>query len=443
MIFMKKIGSIHSPVLPGFVFIWILALVLFRPVSARTPWGCGVSRGVELNIKLVTFGPGDDIPSYWGHSALIVEDTLLKQSRIYNYGLFSFDNGMLVQFLMGRLYFSGGAFNVNRYLRFYQKQNRDVRIVPLNLSAAQKKKLAAALAKSVLPQNRTYLYHHYWDNCSTRIRDYLDRALNGQIKKATSGPASMTLRRHTLRYIERDPLLELGLMFLMNKDIDQPIRQWDEMFLPDELEKYIKRVEVTDSLGKRHALAGKEEIYFKADRPATPLRPDGHAPWFLLTGLIMGGLILLSGWLMRTNPLGWGGTLFGALQALLGLFLGVPGTILFFMAAFTEHDVTYYNVNLFLAHPLFLLLVGWGAAFAYGKLNRFRKLYLFWLGQMGLTLLALVSKLLPGTVQDNRIVLSLLLPIIIMSAGIVFILYKKKVLKDYLPSEKKSSPKTN
>jgi hypothetical protein len=440
---MKKSISIRPFIRSILLLIGIQLLLLPGRASAWTPWGSGQSKGTDLQIKLVTFGPGDDIPSYWGHSALIVEDTLLKQSRIYNYGLFSFGNGMLVHFLMGRLYFSGGDFNVNSYLRFYKKQNRDVRILPLNLSARQKKELAAALAKSVLPKYRTYLYHHYRDNCSTRIRDYLDRALKGQIKQATSAPGSMTLRQHTLRYIERDPLLELGLMFLMNKDIDRPIRQWDEMFLPDELEKYIKKTVITDSLGNRYALAGKEEIYFKAERTPTPARPAGHALWFLLSGLAIGGFIVFSGFIMRNNPLGWGGTLFGALQALLGILLGIPGIILFVLATFTEHDVTYYNINLFFAHPLFLFLIGWGAALAYGKLDRFRKLYLFWLIQLGLTLIGLAVKLLPGTGQDNKIVLSLLLPIIVSAAGISIYLNKKDIFKDYLSKIKKSAPDKN
>ncbi len=423
---MKSFSS-GRPKIRSLVFLIALQLlVLSVPAKARTPWGSGQSRGADLQIKLVTFSPGDDIPSYWGHSALIVEDTLLKQSRIYNYGLFSFDNGMLVHFLMGRLYFSGGAFRVNSYLRFYQKQNRDVRILPLNLSSRQKKELAVALAKSVLPENRTYLYHHYWDNCSTRIRDYLDRVLNGRFKQAMSAPASMTLREHTLRYIERDPLLELGLMFLMNSDIDRPIRQWDEMFLPDELEKNIKNMVVTDSLGHRHALAGTEEIYFRAKRTLTPARPTGHTLWFMLAGLLIGGVIVLAGFLMRNNPMGRAGTLFGSLQALLGMLLGIPGTILFFMAVFTEHDVTYYNVNLFFAHPLFLLLIGWGAAVAYGKLDRLRKLYGFWLFQLGFMLLGLATKLLPGVVQDNSIVLSLLLPICFGSVCILLYLKKKR-----------------
>ena len=49
------------------------------------------SRGDSLVIKIATIGPGDDLTSWWGHTAVIVEDKTFNVSRFYNYGLFSFD----------------------------------------------------------------------------------------------------------------------------------------------------------------------------------------------------------------------------------------------------------------------------------------------------------------------------------------------------------------
>ena len=68
-------------------------------------------RGEDLEIKLVTIGPGDDVPSWWGHTALIVEDRRFKSSVFYNYGLFSFEEkNFFVNFAMGRLIFWVGAW---------------------------------------------------------------------------------------------------------------------------------------------------------------------------------------------------------------------------------------------------------------------------------------------------------------------------------------------
>ncbi|HEM49576.1 MAG TPA: DUF4105 domain-containing protein, partial [Caldithrix sp.] len=56
---------------------------------AEEPWATGQSKADDLRIKLVTFGPGEDIPSWWGHGGIIVEDVGKRRARIYNFGLYS------------------------------------------------------------------------------------------------------------------------------------------------------------------------------------------------------------------------------------------------------------------------------------------------------------------------------------------------------------------
>ncbi len=418
---------------PVFLFRIPVLLIIIPIVlsAASVPWGDGRSRGEDLKIKLVTFGPGDDIPSYWGHVGIIVEDVRLQRAKIYNYGLFSFGDGMLVNFLMGRLVFSGGAFSVPSYLNFYRKQNREIRIATLDLSANKKTELAAKLARSVLPENREYLYHHYDDNCATRIRDYIDSAVDGQFHTVYEKPGRMTLRDHTRRYTARDPWLEMGLDFLMNDEIDRPIRVWDEMFLPDELEQAMLEFSYTDSSGTRQKLVSDYFVFYKAQREKTPQEVPVHWPWALLFGLLIAALGISLSLLMRKNPSGGAGTLFGAYQALLGLFFGLPGTILFLMSTFTEHTVTYWNENLFLAHPLYLILIYAGARFAYGRIKSIKEIKYFWTFQIGVTLFALLLKFLPAFNQHNGYVLALLLPLIFGSYLSVFLLSRKLSSKTF------------
>ena len=412
--------------------IWVV-LLLLMPLAlsaASLPWADGRSHGEDLRIKLVTFGPGDDIPSYWGHVGLVVEDVRLQRARIYNYGLFSFSPGMPANFLMGRLIFSGGAFPVPSYLNFYRKQNREIRIATLDLPAHKKVELASKLAESVLPANKNYLYHHYDDNCATRIRDYIDAALDGQFRSAFNKAGRMTLRAHTRRYTAKEPWLEMGLDFLMNDEIDRPIAVWDEMFLPDELERNVRKFLYSDSAGVEHKLVSDYFVFYKAQREKTPQQVPLHWPWALLIGLLIAAAGIILEAVVRKNPTGGGGTLFGAYQALLGLFFGLPGTILFLMSTFTEHTVTYWNENLFFAHPLYLILVYAGARLAYGSIKALKLIRQFWIFQAVLTLFALLLKFLPAFNQDNGYVLSLLLPII-FGAGLGALISRYSVIGNH------------
>ena len=100
-----------------------------RPSRPRLPpWGTGESQGEDLAISLVTFSPGDDVASWWGHGSLVVEDRRLEQSRLYNYGMFSFDERMLRALRDGTARVLGGRREPRGDLTASTaRYNRDVR----------------------------------------------------------------------------------------------------------------------------------------------------------------------------------------------------------------------------------------------------------------------------------------------------------------------------
>src|SRR3954454_20822375 len=90
-------------------------LLLLSLNAMPAPWAPGgVSQPEDLVISVVTFGPGDDLPSWWGHTALVVEDLRLGQGRLYNYGMFGFSTGFVHKFVQGRLEFWVGEDSINR-----------------------------------------------------------------------------------------------------------------------------------------------------------------------------------------------------------------------------------------------------------------------------------------------------------------------------------------
>ena len=208
-------------------------MVLAAVLAQSVPWGTGESRGEDLTVTLATFGPGLDLPSWWGHSAMVVADHRLRQARLYNYGMFDFSTGFVHKFVQGRLEFwVADTEYVGGTYAEYKRLDRDVRLQVLNLTPEQAVVLAKSLADNVLPANRDYLYHHYNDNCSTRPRDLIDKALGGQLLKATQAPARMSLRDHMRRYTRVSPVVSLALDYLQNDELDRPITQREEEFLP-------------------------------------------------------------------------------------------------------------------------------------------------------------------------------------------------------------------
>jgi len=391
------------------------------------PWATGASRAEDLVVKLVTIGPADPIYTWWGHSALIVEDIRFNISRFYNYGLFSFDQeNFFLNFAMGRLWFQVGSSDAERELAYYRYLDRTIHIQTLNLLPHKRLEMAQFLENNILPQNRTYLYDHYDDNCATRVRDLIDATVDGQLYNAAAAPGRMTLREHTHRFTAHSLLMDWLLMFLMSDVIDHPVTRWQEMFLPGELEKNVAALRYRDDRGVEKDLVRESDVYYQG-REQRIISEDvpGSWPWALFPGLVLAAAAILLGYRARLGgKRAW--TLYGIYSSVLGIALGFPGTALFFMSTFTDHTVTYGNENLFLANPLTLLAVPIGliAAVSTGKRGR-RLLQVLWLALAGLAALYLLLKLLPAFDQRNGSALALVLPLVFGFAAAAGLSWKR------------------
>jgi hypothetical protein len=387
--------------------------LLLATLSGQSPppWGTGQSAGEDLRISLVTFSPGDTIPEWWGHTALAVEDTRLRQARLYNYGMFGFDAGFLQRFAQGRLEFWVEDGPVEPTFRFYAlRLRRDVRLQELELQPDQALALARALADNVLPEHRDYLYHHYDDNCSTRPRDLLDQALGGQLRRATSGPSQTTLRLLARRYSRVSPPMALVLDYLQNDELDRPILRSQEAFLPDELEAQVDALQVVRPDGSTVPAVRRRWTYFRSGRPPVPAEAPRWTPQLLGLGVLLGGLaVLLTRWWSRRGrrlPR----ALLGLLTALVGLSWGLPGLVLFLMGALTNQTVTHHNENLLLASPVTLAALPLGLLLAFGSRRARTGLRWTWTVLAAGAVLGLLLKALPAYHQDNWNLIALMLP---------------------------------
>lgn len=365
-----------------------------------------VDSGDDLVVRLVTFGPGDDIASWFGHSALVVENRRTHDARLFNYGEFSFDQTLLLRYALGRLEFWVGERPVESTLQNYRQQGRSVQVQELNLSSERRLEVSRFLRENVRPEKRGFLYDHFTDNCATRPRDIIDVATGGRLRVAGAGaPAEvMSWREHTRRHTIRNPLVFVLLDFVMNSDVDRPITRWQAAFLPGELFQLVAEARTDD--GAPLALRTWTDFAPPASA-AIPTKAARCESWTLA----IGGAFAVLSLLLRRSPRACGGWM-----AAQGFVVGVPGLVLFLMWTCTDHLVAHNNENILLANPLTLLALPLGLMAARGSQRARTALrFIFALLALG-AVIALALKALPWGHQDNWNMLALLFPLAMANA---------------------------
>jgi hypothetical protein len=415
----------HSPLWAVFVTVLFFSAAVL-PVFSQVAAPGGRSRGDYLTVKIAVTGPGDEVYFWWGHIALVIDDAVTGQSRFYDWGVFSFDaDHFFVNFAFGRLLYRCSASLAESSFRVYRNTNRDITIYTLDLPGETKEEIRRFAEWNILPENRNYYYHHFKDNCATRIRDILDTATGGQFRAAFGeAPGRFTLRQHVRRHTWFSPFFDWILNFWMGQDIDTPLTVWQEMFLPQEIANRIRDFTYTDPEGRVRKFVTSVEVLNRAvNRPPVLEFPRKQWPRELAVGIAAAVILVIFMHVRRKKPIA-GRILLGVSQAVLGLFFGVAGSLLFFMSFFTNHDYTYHNSNIIYINPLLLAAVPLGIMMAKGPKNkgetggdsrsgRFspeRLLRVLWTYVFLGGILTMVMKILPWFYQQNQVDLALILP---------------------------------
>ncbi|HEU4681150.1 MAG TPA: DUF4105 domain-containing protein [Gemmatimonadales bacterium] len=369
----------------------------------------------SLTVYLMTMGPGKRVWERFGHNAIWIHDPAKGTDKAYNYGLFDLrQENFLVRFLQGRMWYWMQGFPAQSYVELYSKANRSVWIQELEMPLAAKRQLQEFLEWNERPENRFYHYDYYVDNCSTRIRDVLDRALGGRIRETTSGlMTDRTYRFHTRRLTANDPLVYTGLLLALGQPVDRPISAWEEMFLPLALREHIRGVTVDTDSGAR-PLVRAERTLFESTDTTPPDRPPFWLPAYLGVGLAIGGAAFA---LARRNPTRRAPQVsFAFCAALWALLAGLAGLVLLGLWALTDHTAAYRNENLFQVSVLALPLL-WLVPWAFRNPVTRRRAFIVALLVAGLSALGMLLQLLPGFYQVNGEIIALALPVHLGVAG--------------------------
>jgi hypothetical protein len=210
-------------------FLVLICLCSFIKNTAQ------VNLSVYSEISIVTAGPGKELYEKFGHTALRIKDPVLNLDLIYNYGVFDFNApNFYSNFAEGKMYYLLARYDFKYFLASYKKDKRWLKQQVLNLNQAEKQQFFNYLENNALPENATYLYDPFFDNCATKIRDISKVILKDAVILTSNRiENNKTLRTLMNQEIDWNTWGNFGINLIAGTILDVKRNQLEYTYLPD------------------------------------------------------------------------------------------------------------------------------------------------------------------------------------------------------------------
>jgi len=331
-----RIFGDHLPNYPVKLFRLLLILVSFQAFSQTL--------SPQARVSLLTISPGDELYSTFGHSAIRVSDPAQFIDFNYNYGTFDFDApGFYVKFLRGYLNYIISYNNSYAEMEYWNRSNRLITEQVLNLSPHQKQRVFDYLQNNLRPENRTYRYKFFTDNCSTRLRDVLQVACGDSLVFDHKLNADSTFRQWIDKYAHNNgqEWADFGMDLAIGTGSDQKTGWSDAMFIPDNLMKALDAARIRTPNGLEKLVLQKYDL--------NQIQPKEKKGWFTPSVFFMFLMFAVGGYTSyqysrKSRSM--------TLDKVLFTITGLAGWVLLLLWFGTDHGVTRNNLNLLWSSPL-------------------------------------------------------------------------------------------
>lgn len=304
----------------------------------------------SVEVSLLTCSPHEEIYSLYGHSALRWHDLHQEGPRAgedlaFNWGIFNFDKPYFVaRFVFGLTDYELGVIPYQAFCSYYEQWGSSVTEQVLNLTNEEKQKLKEALANNLLPENRIYRYNFFYDNCSTRPRDIVEKCINGKVEYAQRNDYTPSYREMVGYCTRNHPWATFGndILLGIKADWDTDLRQQE--FLPGNLLYDFDRAQIYSDgtyrqlVSERRMAVNPGVQIIEEDFPLTPMQCA-----LILLAITIG--ISIFDW-KRKKRSAWYDTILFLMQ-------GLAGCVLFAML-FSQHPTTSINLQILLINPVAL-----------------------------------------------------------------------------------------
>jgi len=323
-------------------FLFVLSALFLTISTSLYSAGEGVP-----DVYLLTCGPGTETYSRWGHSALRIVDHTAGTDRVYYWGVFNFSTPAFAwKFARGRLEYMLGVTTYERFIQEYFMEGRWVQSQKINLEPPEIIKMLELIDENLKPENIKYRYDFFYDDCSTRIRDLLEKSTgNAMVYPPDLDGDPPTFRFMVNKYLQKAPWLEAGIDLLMGIPGNKKASVRDIMFLPVDMQQGLSDI-VINRGGKMIPLL---------TNPDTVLESSGKSekskfftsPIVIFSLLLI--LIIIASALFRTKKPN------RIFDTLIFSVFSVLALMMLFFNFFTDHQQMKMNPNIIWLSPFIIL----------------------------------------------------------------------------------------
>lgn len=301
----------------------------------------------SIQFSLLTCAPGTEIYSLFGHTAIRYQNFTQNRDLVFNYGMFSFSTpNFIFRFVKGETDYQLGITEFVPFEAEYMFRGSSVYQQVLNLTQEEKNRLLELLVLNYQPQNRIYRYNYFYDNCTTRARDQIERCINGKVIYQDS-VEEKSFRGIVHEFTKGFQWEELGMDLCLGAEADEMIDIRRQMFSPFYMRAFADRAYIEEPDGKVRPLVLKEEVIVNAERDEDeaefPFSPMTCAIAFLVVNVLFAVLQVLK------KKIYWGWDI------VLYLSQGIAGCIISFLFFFSVHPTVGSNWMILLFNPIPLL----------------------------------------------------------------------------------------
>ena len=320
-----------------------------------------ISNMDDVEVSLLTCGPGNEVYSLFGHTAIRVYQPSRGMDIVVNYGMFSFKQKYFIpRFVLGLTDYQMGITTFDDFKAEYEYEQRWVFEQTLNLTSKEKSALLQAIDRNYKPENVTYRYNFFYNNCTTKARDLIAANIDGKIKynSATSEYPSFRELCHSKTF--NNKWSQFGNDLLLGIQADLPTNISEQQFLPENLERDFSNATIeanTDeannaTIGANNAsprkLVSHEEYIipkYVAASAAPDSLPSPRALAIVIAIIIIGVSLIEYFWSKNL----W------LTDAILMPAIGLAGMILFVMI-FSKHPTVNINFQILILNPIALFM---------------------------------------------------------------------------------------